>query len=176
MKQAYIIFLRAVNVSGKNIIRMSDLKQQFLLAGFGEVRTYIQSGNILLESDMESKAIEKKIHHLIREYFSLDVDVFVMTKNVLDKALADNPFPPDAAPNRVFITFLNEFPVTEKVIALGQIDFGKEAYMLKDKILYFHVPDGMATSKMSNSFFEQKLKVKSTGRNLNTIRKILALL
>ncbi len=176
MKQVYIILLRAVNVSGKNIIRMSELKQMLQLAGFGQVRTYIQSGNILLESDMEKETLGQKIHDLILDHFSLDIEVFVITADVLEKALAGNPFPPGAAPNSVFITFLSGQPAQAQVAMLGQMDFGKEQYVLKDNILYFHLPDGMATSKMSNSFFEQKLKVKSTGRNLNTIQKLLALL
>lgn len=155
---------------------MAELQQLLQLAGFGQVRTYIQSGNILLESDMGKEALGQKIHDLILDRFSLDIEVFVMTGEVLGKALAGNPFPPDAAPNRVFITFLSKLPSPEQVTMLEQMDLGKEQYVLQDNILYFYLPDGMAVSKMSNSFFEQKLKVKSTGRNLNTIQKLLSLL
>lgn len=154
---------------------MADLKQQLAIAGFGAVRTYIQSGNILLESDIKKEILREKIHQLILNHFGLDIEIFVMTRETVKKALDESPFPPEAAPNRVFITFLSEPPATEKVIQLSQLDLGEEQYILNGKILYFHLPDGMANSKMSNVFFEQKLKVKSTGRNLNTIQKLLAL-
>ena len=176
MKQVYIILLRAVNVSGKNIIKMADLKQQLELAGFGQVRTYIQSGNILLETDMTREKLGEEIRRIILEYFSLDIGVFVLTRDLLEKALAGNPFPPDAAPNRVFITFLNAPPAAESISKLRQIDLGENLYVLDGKVLYFYLPGGMATSKLSNNFFEQKLKVWSTGRNLNTVQKLLSLL
>lgn len=171
----YIILLRAVNVSGKNILKMAELKTVLSKAGFENCQTYIQSGNILLESALSKNEIKVKIEHLILEHFNLSIESFVLTAKELTEAIKNNPFDKTTPGNKLFITFLSQIPLTENINLLRTIDLGKEEYHIHGDILYFYVPDGMSNSKLSNSFIENKLKLKSTGRNLNTIQKLIQL-
>src|SRR5690606_758786 len=131
------------NVSGKNLIKMSKLKEILANAGFSNVRTYIQSGNIILESALEKTAIEEMIHQLIFKHFNCTVPVFCLAFSEIENALKNNPFPNDAEPNKVFVTFLNQQPQPDLIEKLTLIDFGTEQFKISNKLLYFYVPDGM---------------------------------
>lgn len=172
----YIIFLRAVNVSGKNLIKMAELKEKLAKAGFRDVQTYIQSGNIVLQSDEDSEKVATQINSLILQEFGLDISVFVLTEEELMSSLEACPFPSDLAPNHVFITYLDNQPENTALEAFKAIDLGQEEYLHKGKLFYFYLPSGMAKSKLNNNFIEKKLKVNATGRNLNTINKMLTLI
>ncbi len=166
--QQYIVFLRAVNVSGKHIIKMQDLKAALQSAGFEAVQTYIQSGNLVLKSKSGVPAVMRQIKELIATEFNLDIEVFVMTKDALQKALDHCPYGVECAANRVFITFLERKPDAVLVEALQSIDHKNEFFAIWEHVLYFYLPEGMAKAKMGNPYFESKLKLKATGRNLNT--------
>jgi len=171
----YIVLLRGINVSGKNIIKMAELKQFLTDEGFGNVVTYIQSGNLVVESPLKRDEAGQKIKQLIMTHFGWDISVFVLTLKQMQQALQNNPFPDTAEPNRVFVTFLDKVPDAGIAAALAQTDFGPDVFEIINDILYFHLPGGMAQSKMTNNFFEKKLKVTATGRNLNTVRKMIEL-
>lgn len=171
----YIVLLRGINVSGKNIIKMAVLKEILTGEGFGNVVTYIQSGNIVLESGKERDEVGQKIRKLISDHFGWDIRVFVLTLQQVQEALYNNPFPETAEPNRVFITFLDNEPDAAALELLSGTDFGSDDFKITEGVLYFHLPNGMAQSKMTNNFFEKKLKVTATGRNLNTVRKMIEL-
>ena len=171
----YIIFLRAINVSGRNIIKMTDLKTALTEAGFKNVSTYIQSGNIILKSDKEKRIVEQQMKLLIQEKFLVDSAVFCLDVSEVETALQNNPFPADAPNNKVFITFMKSVPSEKNVCALTAFDFGNDSFEIINNVLYFYVVDGMAASKMNNNFFEKKLQTIATGRNLNTIQKVITL-
>lgn len=170
--QTFIILLRAVNVAGKNSIKIAELKSHLEKANFHNVKTYIQSGNIILQSDLSASAILLKVQETINQQFGLSVYVFVLNTNLLENILHNNPFQNGEEGNRVFITLLNKKPNSADLDKLGHIDIGDEKYVINEDIFYFYVPQGMANSKLSNPFIEQKLKVISTGRNLNTMLKL----
>lgn len=172
----YIVLLRGINVSGKNLIKMFDLKLLLLNNGFQEAVTYIQSGNVILKSEASSIQTQKTIQELLTAHFALSIPVFVLTIDEIKAALANNPFTNESPANRVFITFMNEAPNKALVNALSIVDFGKDRFHIQQRVLYFYLPEGMAKSKMTNTFFEKKLKIVATGRNLNTIQKIIELI
>lgn len=173
--QQYIVFLRAVNVSGKNIIRMQELKAALQAVGFEGVQTYIQSGNIVLQSRLKAPAVTKQIKELIATEYNLDIEVFVKSRAALQEVREHCPYGPECPPNRVFITFLDRKPDAALVEVLLAIDHKGEVFALWEDVLYFYLPEGMAQSKMGNPYFESKLKLKATGRNVNTINKMLEL-
>lgn len=173
---SYIIFLRAVNVSGKNIIKMADLKAKLLKSEFKEVQTYIQSGNIVLKSDLNTVQLSEKLNKIFKDEYGLDLSIFILSEAELNIALENCPFPSELPANRVFITFLNKIPENSDSDNFKQIDLGEEKYHLHEQILYFYLPDGMANSKLNNNFIEKKLKVIATGRNINTVNKMLTLI
>lgn len=173
--KAYIVLLRGVNVSGKNIVKMADLKTVLNDNGFKNVSTYIQSGNIILSSDLQKDEITSKVQRLIYDHFQLQIAVFCLDLQEMETALKHNPFTDNIEPNKLFFTFLNEEPFQDLLIDLSAIDFAKDQFKVIDKVLYFYLPEGMSNSKLNNNFFEKKLKVTATGRNLNTIHKLIDL-
>ena len=173
--QQFVLFLRAVNVSGKNLIKMSELKDILIQNGFNDLKTYIQSGNILLKSPLSKNEILSQIHQLILDVFGLNLILFIFTNNELLKILENNPYRNLFEGNKVFITFLENDILPETSEVLKNINIENEPFSIIDNTIYFYLPDGMAKSKLNNQFWEQKLKMKSTGRNRNTIEKIVQL-
>lgn len=171
----YVVLLKAVNVSGKNIMKMKDLREALLLAGFTNVSTYIQSGNIVLNAATTPIEIEKQVRQIIKKTFGLEIKVFVKSNKDLKSILKDIPPHPSIEPNRLFITVLDKAPAKEVVTTLSERDFSPEWYFLKNKILYFYLPNGVSKAKLSNAFFERVLQVNATGRNLNTINALIKL-
>lgn len=172
--ETYLIFLRGVNVSGKNIIKMADLKEK-LSESYSEVRTYIQSGNIVLETDETRPALQSSVRGLIKHAFGHDVDVFVFQPRSLEVVLNGNPFSSNLPGNKTFVTFLGGDPRADQIKAFKEIDLAPEEYVLDGRTLYFHLPEGMANTKLTTNFIEKKLQVRATGRNLNTLQKMLSL-
>lgn len=172
---SYVVLLRGVNVSKKNIIKMIDLKNILLENDFQNVQTYIQSGNIILNTLLQPSVVESKIKELLLLHFNANVSVFVLTFDTLQKIHDKNPFDENLPGNRVFVTFLNKSPDSLAIKTLNSINFENEKWIIKDTILYFYLPLGMASSKWNNAFAEKKLGVIATGRNINTIKKLLAL-
>ncbi|WP_344674647.1 DUF1697 domain-containing protein [Sphingobacterium kyonggiense] len=174
--KSYIIFLRAVNVSGKNIIKMSALKSILEENGLQNVLTYIQSGNIYLKTELEKKDLERQLQQIIKDHFHLDISCFVIEPTKLEQILQENPYCNGEEPNKVFITFLDAIPDSNLIADLKSIDYSPETFFINKDILYYHLPMGMAKSKYNNNFFEKKLKLKATGRNVNTVLKMHQLL
>lgn len=169
----YIILLRAVNVSGKNIIKMEELRRILSEYNFQNIQTYIQSGNIVLSSDLSDFDVKEKIQAIIAERLGLEVETFVTQKELLTAILKQNPFPKELPANKVFVTFFHQKIQQELIDQLQKSDFGEEKYHIDGLQLYFYLPEGAAKAKLSNNFFEHKLKVKATTRNINTILKLL---
>lgn len=173
--KTYIVLLRGVNVSGKNIVKMAVLKTVLIDNCFKNVTTYIQSGNVILSSDLSKEAVSNKIQQLIYDHFQLQIAVFCLDLQEMEFALKNNPFTENIEPNKLFFTFLNEEPAADLLADLQKIDFVNDQFKVIDKVLYFYLPNGMSNSKLNNNFFEKKLKVTATGRNLNTIHKLIDL-
>jgi len=173
--KTYIVLLRGVNVSGKNIIKMAVLKTILIESGFKNVTTYIQSGNVVLSSDLEKDVVATKVQQLINDHFQLQIAVFCLDLKEIEVALKHNPFTENIEPNKLFFTFLNKEPAVDLLADLEKIDFATDQFKVIDKVLYFYLPNGMSNSKLNNNFFEKKLKVTATGRNLNTINKLIDL-
>lgn len=173
--QIFILFLRAINVSGKNIIKMAELKDSLIQNGFENVKTYIQSGNIILESPKTKAEIQHNVYRIIQENFKLDIAIFIYTQSELIELLNKNPYKSPLEGNKVFLTFTNSSISNEASSKLSTMDLGEEVLTIKEKIIFFYLPFGMAKSKLNNSFLEKYLNISCTGRNRNTIEKIVEL-
>lgn len=172
----FVIFLRAVNVSGKNLVKMADLKDALLKEGFTNVQTYIQSGNIILQSANDAVGTREKLTTLFVQHFNLDITCFVLSEAELIAARDGNPFDSNLPGNRVFITFLSSRIDPSERTEINKLKFPAEEFLCTEKHIYYYLPHGAANAKLSNNFFEKKLKVKATGRNVNTVNKMLNLL
>lgn len=172
--KTHIALLRGINVSGHKKIKMAELRDALSVLDIQHVRTYIQSGNILFESNRdENWAL--KIKEIIAEKFGFDVPVILLEESDLTNAIANSPFqkPAETVPNRVFCSFMYDLPNQEDINAIEDMNFSPEEFLIKGKVLHFYSPEGMGKSKLSNNFFERKLKVNITARNWKTVHKLI---
>lgn len=178
----YLALLRGINVSGKKIIKMEDLRRLMEAEGYTNVKTYIQSGNVVFESPQKSPdTVAKTIEALIEKQYGFDVSVFILTIRQLEQAIDNNPFadgrePEPSGTKKIYVTFLSETPPAENMEKLRQAPIGEDLIELMDDVLYFKLAAGAADSKLSNSFIESKLKVRATARNWNTTLKLLSMM
>jgi uncharacterized protein (DUF1697 family) len=170
--ETYIAFLRGVNVSGKNPIKMDDLKNYLLIDGYSDVITYIQSGNIILKHPgITNKELANRIQRIIKLKFGFDVSVVVKKKDELKLIIKKNPFTHQTnnEPSKFHITLLEEQPRKEFLEKLTKVSSGDDMFQIVNDTVYLYCPNGYGRTKLNNTFFENKLKVMSTTRNWNTI-------
>ena len=172
MSFTYISLLRGINVSGQKKIPMKELAKVYEQLGYQGVKTYIQSGNVIFTTGEDNMAeLSKKIETTIQQQFEFDVKVLVKTPQALQNVILENPF----ARERTFVTFLFQLPKTIPLDELNQAKQAGEELMVKRDVVYFCCPDNYGKSKLSNNFFETKLKVPATTRNWKTVNKLFEL-
>ena len=172
----YISILRGINVGGNRKILMSDLKSLFGKLGFANVETYIQSGNVVFESDLKlsNADLEAKIEQAIIETFGFDVPVIIRTADEWAKSIVNNPFwkEEDANIDRLHLTCLKEVPSQELLEKIKMFQYLPDRYEIIGKDVFIFCAAGYGTSKLTNPFFESKLKVQATTRNWKTVMKL----
>lgn len=174
----YIAILRGINVSGQKIIRMDDLQRLFGSFGFRDVSTYIQSGNVVFRTpETKNEMLLKRITGGILSAFGFSVPVIIRTASQLETIIAENPFlkEKDILADKLHVTFLSEVPAAELKKKLETLEFGNDRFVLAEKEIWLYCPGGYGNTKLSNGFFETKLKVTATTRNWNTVKKLLEL-
>lgn len=178
----YLALLRGINVSGKKIIKMEDLRKLMAAAGFENIKTYIQSGNVIFESPEKNKSkLARSLEILIEQHYGFDVSVFLIDTEDIEKAIDNNPFAngrveEEAGFKKIYVTFLSEKPSKENFEKLKQGPIGNDLIEVIDTILYFKLESKASDSKLSNNLIESKLKVRATTRNWNTTLKLLSLI
>lgn len=175
--QKYLALLRGINVSGHNIIKMNDLRRWMLSEGFNGVETFIQSGNLIFETEgMDAIMVESSIHSLIAKQCGMEVRVKVLSKDVLDQCVEDNPFANMHAIEHLYATFLMNVENGKIEADWINFDFHPDEFFHKSAILYGYYPNGYGKSKFTNNYFEKKLKIDATTRNWKTILKLREML
>ena len=169
--KTYIVILRGINVSGKNKLPMADLRELLSTLNFQNVQTYIQSGNIILDSDETKSNVCQKIKEGIVSKFGYDVPVLIRTISEWEKAIANNPYPTENHKILGF-AFLREIPKEKSFEITGTEE---DVYTIIEDVVYIYCPTGMARTKLTNNLFERKLKVTATSRNFRTTLKLLEL-
>lgn len=173
----YISLLKSVNAGGHNIIKMAELKTAIENEGFENVKTYIQSGNIIFNSNLGDKElINSKILEIINKNFSLNINGLLLTKEEFLKYVTNNPFPEKIAKD-VMVIFLDK-PVStrEQFEKISQAHSSQEEINIQKNKVYIHSIAGFSHSKLNIAFFEKLLNTKATARNMNTVLKINAIL
>jgi uncharacterized protein (DUF1697 family) len=170
----YIALLRGVNV-GQNVLKMDRLRALCAELGLKNVRTYVQSGNIVFEAKGSpshwGQALERKLAGESR----LAVSVIVKTASEMAKVLKDNPFLTEKGidPGRLHVTFLQQVPPKAALPALDNLDPGSDRFKCVGQEIYLHCPNGYGTTKLTNNLFEKLLSVRATTRNWNTVNKLV---
>jgi uncharacterized protein (DUF1697 family) len=171
--KTYIVLLRGVMPSGKNRVPMAQLREILTEAGFGNVRTYIQSGNALVDSELSAKEVEAQVHDLIKKYIGADLAVVARTKSQLQKVLDENPFKSGHDISRVFFVLFAEPPSSQKVKELLANDYSPEKLLITKNAAYMFIPGTYGRNTLSGGFLEKKLGIPATMRNFNTTSKLI---
>lgn len=171
----HVALLRGINVGGKNSLPMKDLAAMFERAGCGSVRTYIQSGNVVFDAPAPLiKTLAAKIAGDIEKRFGFRAPVVLRSAAELDDAVRANPFVKKAAdPKALHVYFLAGQPDAKAIAALDPARSSPDAFEVRGREIYLHLPNGMARTKLTNAYFDSKLSTVSTARNWATIQKLL---
>ncbi len=163
----FLSLLRGINVSGKKSMRMADLTALYAGLGLGHVQSYLQSGNLIFTSDAEASTLAARIGEAIQAHYGFQVTVLMRQQADLERVLAANPFlKRNADPQALYVTFLAEVPTATEIEGLGKSQQGSDEFYVVGREIYLHCPHGYGRTKLSNAFFERKLKVAATTRNL----------
>lgn len=173
MEYTYIALLRGINVSGQKIIKIDELSKLFEDLGFKNVKTYIQSGNVVFNSKIESsEKIVKSVEKKIKEVFSFDVTVIIRTGDEFRKIIQTNPFLKTKLVDKLYVTFVSNIIDNKYLEKLHKYKSESEEFRLIGKEIYLYYPDGYGRTKLTNNIIESKLGVKATTRNWNTVNKL----
>ena len=170
----YIALLRGINVGGKNILPMNDLVSIFATLNYENVKTYIQSGNVVFQSKkkVDNKAAVE-ISRLVQERKGFEPKVLIFEADELKTAIANNPFP-TADGKALHLYFLESQANQPKMERLMSLKSESEEFELIHKVLYLYAPLGIGRSKLASEI-EKALGIPVSARNWNTVNKILSL-
>jgi uncharacterized protein (DUF1697 family) len=173
--KTFIAILRGINVSGHKMMKMADLTAMFNGLGFKNTKTYIQSGNVVFQSKETAPAqLQKTIQKKIAETFGFDVPVMVIPSSEIETILKNNPFlkknPIDVT--KLHVTFLNGLYDKKLPVQLAEQKYGNDEFVATENAIYLYCPDGYGNTKLSNTFWENKLKVVATTRNWKTVNEL----
>ena len=172
----YVAMLRGINVGSGKIVRMERLRASFEALGFDDVRTYVQSGNVIFELEQKSATgLSKKIEEKIQRDFGFTVPVLLKTSKEMAQIVSDNPLVKEKGidHSKLHVTFLSDVPPTMAVKVLGPLATGRERFRILNREIYLYCPDGYGNTKLSNNAIEKKLSVVATTRNWRTVNTLL---
>ena len=170
-----VALLRGINVGGKNKLPMKQLAAMFREAGCEDVRTYIQSGNVLFRADSSlAEGIPSLISDEIFGTFGYQVPVVIRTARELQEIVKANPFAA-VEENQLLVFFLTDSPSREGIESLDPNHSPGDEFAVLGREVFAHYPNGVAGSKLTNSYIDSRLSTISTGRNLRTVKKLLEL-
>lgn len=168
--------LRGINVGGKRKILMADLKSLCEELGLKNVTTYIQSGNLIFNSDKPNSDLENELEKAIFEKYGFDVPVIVRTERELENSINNNPFfDKGTGIKQLHLTFLKEKPNKENIDKAVTVSYEPDKFKIDDKDVFICCAGKYHESKLTNTFFEKQLKVGATTRNWKTVMKLLEL-
>lgn len=171
----YIALLRAINVGGYRKIKMQDLRNMFKKMGFKNVQTYIQSGNVIFDSDSnDSQTLSQSIKEQIHSDFGHDVPVMIRTSEDLKHLINNNPFDgQNEDPFRLYVTFFLETPPKEKQQELTSMSSDIEQFeFLNGELFSLIDKETDQKTNFSNNYVEKIIGIPGTGRNWRSVNKI----
>jgi uncharacterized protein (DUF1697 family) len=171
-----IVLLRGINIGARNRIAMPELREALAGAGFGDVRTYLQSGNVVLSSDATPEQLARKCEQRIADRFGLDIPVVVRTRDELADVVRRDPLGEVAVnPKRYQVSFLAAEPDPEAVRKLSAAAVAPEQVVVSGREIYAWHPEGVARSRLWAQLAGRGLGVTATARNWTTVTSLLAI-
>lgn len=169
----YIALLRGINVSGQKLIKMDQLKSIFESLEFQNVKTYIQSGNVIFQSvEEDTNVLCNKIENKLRDILGYEVPVIIRTISELQEVIKQNPFSYNDI-EKLYFAFLSKEPTSEAKDKILSYKKGVDDFIVLNREVYIFCENGYGNTIFSNNFFEKKLGVSATTRNWKTVNKIL---
>jgi uncharacterized protein (DUF1697 family) len=174
----YISMLRGINVGGHKRIKMDDLRKSFEGLGFEQVKTYIQSGNVVFKAGKASSvALGKKIEARIVCDFGFSASVIVRTDAELDAAIAANPFLTRRGIDheKLHVTFLSDIPAIPALKKLAEFTVAPDQSQCVGKEIFLYLPNGFSASSLWKVPWEKALAAVTTTRNWKTVNQLHAM-
>lgn len=168
-----VALLRGVTPTGKNHIpSMAGLAHALSEAGFDAVRTYRQSGNLLLETACTPEEAAAGIHDAIRARFGADLSVIIKTQPQLCRAVAENPFQSGPDPSRIHLVFTNDAVDPARIAAVQRTDFGDKRFAAGAECLYLYLPRDAQHKRLFTGYLEVRLGITATTRKLRVVERL----
>jgi uncharacterized protein (DUF1697 family) len=174
-KSTYVALLRGINLSGHKIVKMDQLRKAFEELGFEDVKTYIQSGNVVFKAPGQAPAnLAKRIEEKVLRQFGFPVPVVVKTADEIAEVVRNNPLVKEKGIDisRLHVTFLSCASEKSTLKMLDTIPAGQDQFRCSGQAIYLHCPNGYHETKLSNNVLEKVLKVGTTTRNRKTVNQL----
>ncbi len=174
MSQPFLILLRGINVGGKNIIAMSALRDSLTAAGFTQVQTYIQSGNVLLCSHLSEKALQQQVQAVIQERFGIAIRVWVLTQAAVEQIIKQKPpaFGQNPDQYRYDVLFLSAPELVETALSQLTLKQGVDKVTAGPGVLYFTRQIAKLSQSHLSRIVQLPIYQEMTIRNWNTTKKL----
>ena len=169
----WVVLLRAVNLGARNKVPMAELRTRLEEAGYGDVRTYIASGNVILDGSRSRTVLAGELERLIAKAFRVDTTAILRTPKELASVVAGHPFGADTSHSHV--VFLAAKPKRDAADRLAALDSSPDRAVLAGKDVYLRYPAGYARARLSAAQLERLLGVPGTHRNWRTVAKLAEL-
>lgn len=178
MIDTQVALFRGINVGGKNKLPMKELAELFAAAGCRDVRTYIQSGNVVFRcASSQSAKLPGIISESVAARFGHKPPVLLRTAEQLERALRNNPFLKSGSPeDQLHVLFLADVPAPDRVKLLDPHRSPPDQFEVRGQEIYLRLPNGVADSRLTSTYFDSKLATWCTIRNWRTVTKLLDLM
>lgn len=169
----WVALLRAVNLGARNKVPMAELRERLEAAGYEGARTYIASGNVILDGPRSRTALAGDLERLVTQAFGVDTTAILRTPNELAAVVTGHPFGADTSHSHV--VFLGAKPKRAAADRLAALDPSPDRAVLAGVDVYLHYPAGYSGSRLSAAQLERLLAVPGTHRNWRTVAKLAEL-
>jgi uncharacterized protein (DUF1697 family) len=174
MDQGWVALLRAVNLGARNRVPMGGLRALLADAGYGDVRTYVASGNVLFRAREDDRdRLAWRLEQAIEEAFGVTTSAIMRTFGELRAVAAAHPFGRDTS--RTYVTFLAAEPEPGALAGLAALDVAPDRFHVSGRDVFLHYPNGVAGSRLGPALLEREFGVPGTNRNWRTVAALAEL-
>ena len=176
MTERYLVMLRGINVGTRNRVPMAELRSKLADKGYTDVATVLQSGNVIVSTESDRpEGVAGAVQRLLSDVFDVNVPCVVRKADQVRGVLERNPLQEVVSdPSRYLVNFLSDEPDPEVVRALLEEDHSPEAIAIEGTEAYIWTPAGVKAMTLSYAYLEKRFGGVATGRNWNTLEKIVA--
>jgi uncharacterized protein (DUF1697 family) len=174
-KLTYVALLRGINLGGHKIVKMDRLRKTFEELGFEDVKTYIQSGNVVFKASAQTpENLAKRIEEKVLRQFGFPVPVVVKTSDEIGEIIGNNPLVKEKGIDlsKLHVTFLSCAPEKIALTTLEAFAAGPDQFRCSGAAIYLHCPNGYHATKLGNNVLGKMLKVGTTTRNWKTVNQL----